>query len=308
MIRKVQQIHVTIAILVAAFTHILAKWLVGVAIQKLIVHTTGNVFSVSGSALYEFVLLQHLSFHQTACYAVAVILLTSVSSATMSSMALLVGAETGRKLREQLLHGAVSISSAGSSLGMEQHAASELIHKAKIIENFQAYDDHFLLFNYIVIFLAFLFSFVFNWYASLLALVILVCSESIGALTERARLALRKRIDENAQQVDARLLDVIKNGERIKTMDMSAFEAERLRTLENESNEARKRDALVRMAGFSTKLSLLGCICIGMPLIAWPILDNLPLEEAASQGFGILFALLLMDEGHKGLLYIHDKK
>jgi hypothetical protein len=89
-----------------------------------------------------------------------------------------VSAETGRKLRGQILQSAVSASTAGSSssAGMSQHAANELIYKAQVIENFQAYDEHWILMNSLVLVLSFILSFVFTWYGTLVAIALFACS------------------------------------------------------------------------------------------------------------------------------------
>ena len=150
--------NVQIAGVLTALGNIAAKWLIGVLVQKLILLGGGNSDNLSNdsSPLYTFVFLQNISFSTVAYLSIAVTFLLSLFSASMQSMALVNSAQTARSLRNQILQCAIGGTGAdatngGSNGGDITQAAHNLILHVELMENFRAYDEHWILVNWIIL-------------------------------------------------------------------------------------------------------------------------------------------------------------
>lgn len=307
---QIQEKHVQCLGAFTAAVTIAAKWLVGVLIKKVLNSSVGgNGFETT--ALWDFVFLNNVSFQTVAGLSFGVTILLSLAMAILSSMALVRSSQTGRSLRSHILSSAVGTSGAAADTAEITHTANDLIRKVKIIEDFQAYDHPWMLVDYIIVALAFVLTFVFTWYGSLVALAMLICSELGAAAIERMRIKFHDSLNRNSKQVDARLLDVIKNGVKIKVMDMAPQEHTSLWQLEEAIDEDRQKDATLRFFRDIVKYIFIGVVPAAMTLITWPIVTEAERKDALNIGFSIFVAVLLLDEAHKGMLslfFLHDKK
>ena len=86
---------------------IVSKWLIGVLIQKVIADSTGISIDSSSSGLYNFVFLNQLDFAAVAVLSASAAAILSFVGSSLSSLALLRGAQVGRKMRNQVLRHAV---------------------------------------------------------------------------------------------------------------------------------------------------------------------------------------------------------
>lgn len=303
-LRQVQMTGVVTAVL-----NILAKWLIGVLIQKLIVISSG-ASALQASSFFNLIFLERISFQGVAIMSGTITILLSISSAAMGSLALLRSSQTGRRLRSEIL--ACAVSAASSTAGADNNASSsDLCLKVQVVENFQSFDEHWILVKWLILGLSFVLTFVFAWYAGLIALALFVFSEAGASLVQRCRAPFHMFIEENMTRVNSRLLDVIKNGAMIKTMDMTSSEGNALRQLEEESDESRSSDVKLKFFAGVMRLTLVGLVPVAMAIAAWPVITNASTLDAVDHGFAILASILLLDEGHKSIIYlsfVYDRK
>jgi hypothetical protein len=73
-----------------------------------------------------------------------------------------------------------------------------------------------------------------------------LCSAGGSALLHRFQASFRKSIEQTSVQVNARLQVVIKNGDMIKIINLTASEGSALRQIKEESDETRKADAKLK--------------------------------------------------------------
>ena len=112
-------------------------------------------------------------------------------------------------------------------------------------------------------------------------------------------------IEKNAMDVNARLLDCIKNGVKVKMMGEMSHERTALNTLEESYDGVRRTDALLKFYREGVRNFFLGIIPIAMAIVAWDVIINT--EDPATAvdiGTSIFVAILLLGEGHKALIHL----
>ncbi|CAB9516224.1 Cyclolysin secretion/processing ATP-binding protein CyaB [Seminavis robusta] len=295
---------------------IISKWLIGVLIQKIIAKSAGGengAFDSSGSKLYEFVFLIHLTFTTVAILAVVVgIILAIVSSAT-SSLALLHSAKVGRKLRKQVLHQAVGCdnkpmtsdtTTSNKDIGQ---TANELIIKVNLIEDYLAYESPLVHYSLTVLVLSLALTFVFLWYGGIIAVVMVIIPEISTRIFNIWREKCDLLVEENVAKVNSRLLDVVKNGVRIKIMGMQQHEEDALDKLQKESDDPRRQDAWLKFWTDIITISCTSLVPVIIACVSLPFIDRAAATDPAAAmhtGFAFLAAILLLDEAHKSIIYL----
>ena len=160
--------------------------------------------------------------------------------------------------------------------------------------------------------LALLLPFFFVWYEGALAVTMILCSQLSCLFFERKRKGHQEALQTNRDQVNARLLDVIKNGTVIKIMGTAKVEQDALIKLENHGDQARTQDARLKFMGDLTRLCLTFSIPILIIFLEWLFLqraDN-PLDKVNDR-FSVLVTIILMGEGHSALIslsYIYERE
>lgn len=283
---------------------VILKWLVGVVARKLIEESVGKVPLLAEPApLWDVVFLKDFSFGIVAGLSFAATFLCASSSAALAWLASLRSTESGRNLRKQILERAVSSPDGGTETDVG-YIANELILKVKVIENYQAFDEYLLLVHQLILGLAFVLSICFAWYGGLVAFALFLGS----CLSEKScafvRSSIQRVIEANDEVVNARLLDVIKNGVKIKVMGRTQQEASDLRVLEKTSDEFRMTDAKMRFCRDVMTLSQIGIVPVMMAFAALPIIQKADIADALNKGFAVLVAILLLDEGMKSLIFL----
>jgi len=311
--REIRKWYVQLASGITALMTIVVKWLIGVLVRKLIT-SSWDIESTTASsgeerAFYEFVFLDKLSFQEVTGLAVAATVVLSANSAAAAAMALLRAAQTARRLRHEIID--ATTSSSGAQLNKyytetagKDPTGSDLNTKVRLIEDFQAYDEHRLLVNTTVLALSIVLSFIFVWYGGVLAIGIFGLSEAAAKVFEVLRARLHRLIEDNAIQVNARLLDIIKNKTKIKIMGTTASEKLELQAIEESSDEDRLLDAKFKFFRDLSKLTLIGLLPVLMAIVSWPLVERLGTSAALDTEFSIMISILLLDEGHKALIYL----
>ena len=300
---KVKEEHVKLAGFLNAVVTMGAKWATGVMVSKLLAGNMEEEQDMSGfSPLFEALLLKNVSFSGVTILAVIIVSLNTLAASAMSSLAVLRSAETGRTLRRQVLeNGAGGSAGADADVG---HTATDLVAKIQLIEDFQAYDEHWLLFNWVRLVLCIVFTFLFTWVGGIIGLAMVVASEVFGTLFEKMRAHSHTFIEQNSEQVSHRLLDVIKNSVTIKIMGTVEQEADELQGMEAKSDAYIAKDARLRFFRDSAKTLLVAMVPPLIALATWPIISGGDAEEALQAASSVLITILLLDEGHKSLIYL----
>lgn len=313
---KVEDHHIKIAGGANAVVTMCAKWIVGIMVGKLM---GVGAQDTSTTPFYDLVLLNNVSFPTVTILAVLIVTVNTIAAAAMSSLSVLRSAETGRRLRRQILEnndndddsmnaaaggGGGNNGTATSSSADIGHTATDLVAKITLIEDYQAYDEHWIFFNWIRLVLCIVFTFVFTWYGGVIGLVMVLSSEVLGNVIEKVRLKSHEFIEENSNQVGHRLLDVVKNTVMIKIMGTTKEEGTALRELEELSDSYRVQDAKLRFLRDSAKTLLVAMVPPLIALATWPIVNGEDAEEALRAATSILVTVLLLDEGHKSLIYL----
>ncbi|CAB9522276.1 Cyclolysin secretion/processing ATP-binding protein CyaB [Seminavis robusta] len=293
---------------------IVTKWLVGVLIEKIIAKSAGGengAFDSSGSKLHEFVFLTHLSFATVAILAVVVGVILAVVSSATSSLALLHSAKVGRKLRKQVLHQVVGWDSMTSETTSSNkdigQTANELILKVNLIEDYLAYEAPLVHYSLTVLVLSLALTFLFLWYGGIIAVVMVIIPEISTRIFNIWREKCDLLVEANAAKVNARLLDVVKNGVRIKIMGMQKHEEDALDKLQKESDDPRQQDAWLKFWTDIVTFSCTSLVPVIIACVSLPFIDRAAATDPAAAmhtGFAFLAAILLLDEAHKSIIYL----
>ncbi|CAB9521891.1 permease protein MsbA [Seminavis robusta] len=310
--------------LLFSFANIVLKWMFGVLLRKLIDASLTSTADTDpdNDALLEptrpllnFVFLFNVPFGTVIVIGLVTSLIVALTSALLTSMAVHRAAHKGQSLRKQILQQAVH--SASSADGNDiHHIAHDLIVKVNIIERFVEFDEHWIIVNIASIALAMILSLTFAWYGGLVALLCFALSMLVLVGVEHLRKPSVQILQEGSQQVNARLLDVIKNGVKIHIMKQLPHEQQALQSLEHATDVARQRSARLKLIRELVRQYLLTIIPILMILVAWCLIQTILEEEhnaalAIDVGSSILVATLMLDEAHKSfmeLAKVQDKQ
>jgi len=123
----------------------------------------------------------------------------------------------GRRLRRDIFNRAVT-SSGGTDGSEVNRVANDLLMKVRIIEDYTAYDEVYIFNSHVRIALALVLPLVFAWYSGLVVIVLFTVANLVKMLYERRHFPVLHDIEDNAVQVQAHVLDVIRNGVKINIM------------------------------------------------------------------------------------------
>ena len=144
----------------------------------------------------------------------------------------------------------------GDSEGISRQA-NELVLKIRIIEDFVEHDEFQFLINFGLTTLCTAFSFVFAWYAGLLAAVLFFVFKLIEIAFNFFRQPFVDQIEDSYNNTNARLFDVVKNGVKVKVMGQSSYEHRALMEMEEASDAARSKEIVLRLVSIP---ALLKCV------------------------------------------------
>lgn len=295
--------HISILSTLYGVLVLVVAWLFGVLIRKLI----GASFEDAApetSGFWAIVFLDGLSFGETVGLDLAAAVLLSTFSALTVSFSTLRATTTGRQIRRNILESTLA-AGRGDTAAEGSRLAKEIITNIKLIEDFQAYDEPFIFANYIIIALAFVLIFVFTWYAGILTLVFLTFSELAKFMFTRIRRSGIDQIGVNDENVNARLLDVVKNGTKIKIMGTRASERDVLRQLETSSDAVRSKDAQFRFYHEFFRLSAIMFIPAATATVGWTIVQSTDSStDSINTGFALLVSFLCLAEGNKAVIFL----
>uniref|UniRef100_A0A7S2HZM2 ABC transporter domain-containing protein n=1 Tax=Helicotheca tamesis TaxID=374047 RepID=A0A7S2HZM2_9STRA len=279
-----------------------AKWLYGALIGKVIEEATGSTLIIGNSVMFEIVFLHSLTFTQVAIVTAVDLGILSVCFSYRNSLSLVYSSMVGKELRGRILLECAD----SNSFNVAEDAsiaASDLVLKVQTVEQFKADYEHQIFYDTLVVAISFVLTFVFTWVGGLVATVSLLLATVIEHFFKFLRKDSIFAVEANKREKNARLLDVVKNGVRMKMMKMKESEHQALDNLHSQANDARKHDARL----FFWENLICDEIINNVPLVtavaSLPLIRNADsVEEAADIGFGILVAMLLLDECHKSLL------
>lgn len=243
---------------------ICSKWFSGALLQKLIQEgfRSAGASIGSSSALFEVIFLQNLSFYSVLLLLIAAFSVLNLSRQVVHYLANRKALYTGRSIRSEIAEKAVTQS--GDSEDISQQA-NELLNKIRIIEDFVEHDECQFLINFASMVLCTAFCFVFAWYVGLLAAGLFLVVKFIELAFNKLRRPFLGTMEESYNQVNARLLDVIKNGVKVKVMGQSSYERQMLVEMEEASDEARSKEIAVRLVSL-----------VNLP--RWSLLTRLPVR------------------------------
>lgn len=218
---------------------------------------------VGTNELYNALFLDSVPFSTVAIVTILLVLFATFMVSLTNSVAIHRATTWGRQTRSVVLFSAVggaTTSSSSSSSKDEQHSdvalgvtsnheVDELIKKVEHVEHFLSHDEQWVFVNWATVFITLILVFVFTWQGGLIAVALFVLSQIFDQSLSKCRRKDIDAIDENTSMVSNRLVDVLKNKERVKLMDMSKDEKVALQQLERESDKARMRDMKLKVLG-----------------------------------------------------------
>jgi len=123
----------------------------------------------------------------------------------------------GRRLRRDIFNRVVT-SSGGTDGSEVNRVANDLLMKVRIIEDYTAYDEVYIFNSHVRIALALVLPLVFAWYGGLVVIALFTVANLVKMLNGRRHFPVLHDIEDNAVQVQAHVLDVIRNGVKINIM------------------------------------------------------------------------------------------
>ncbi|KAL3908016.1 MAG: hypothetical protein SGARI_003258, partial [Bacillariaceae sp.] len=264
------------------------------------------------SRLYQILFFGDLSFLGVALVSLGLSIVGVITYAFVTSSASLQAARTGRELRRKILDRAIH-SSGGTEGNEVERLANQMIVNVRVIEDFRSYDEHSILKTKVVIVVAGLLSMIAAWFGGLVAIVIFLFSELLVRCCEQRRQKYVEEMEKNAASVNARLLDVIKNGVKIKIADFFEYEQDKLTELELNSDEPRTRDAKIKFQREIYQNGLLSIIPAMMGIVGSQFTQQMAStgQHGIDIAYSILLLTLLLDEAYKAiwvLVIAEDKK
>lgn len=146
-----QQSHIRFTIVLRAILAVVGKWLIGVLIGKILKAALGldGVFD-QADPLYDIVLLNAWDFHTVVIVAAGATVLNVGVAACVASLGSLWATKEGRRWRKQVLESALGKKNIDTKGANYQHdGANELLVNIPVVEDFVAFDEHSILFNWI---------------------------------------------------------------------------------------------------------------------------------------------------------------
>jgi len=270
-------------------------------LRKLIEQAYGPSLSNKGTGLYFVIFFGNLTFTQVALVSLVLSIVGVVVYAVVTSWSGIKASKRGRQLRHDVLERAVK-SSGGTEGGQIEGTANDLILKIRVIEDFIAYDEQYILKNQVLIVVAAILVMIFAWFGGLVAIFLFLSSKVGVYMCERQRHKHTVEIEKNAAQINARLLDVIKNGVKIKIMDYFHFEQDKLRILEQKSDGPRAKDAQIKFYREIFQNLLLSVVPAVMGIAGAQFVSQMDsMEDGIDIAYSILLVALILDEAYKGL-------
>ena len=307
-------------------TLLAGSWTTGVVVRKLIaqagaLETDGLLDGSSASTRrWEILFLERLSFVQTVVLTVALAIITTASLAFLKSLALLKAAQQSRQRRQDIMTCLVAktidtqskeqaenetspspTETTWDSTHDSSQEAHELVLKMKILEEYQAFDEPFIAIHCTIVIVGVLVVFILLWFGGVIVFAMFLISEACKMWMDHLRQPVHEAIETNSRQVNARFLDIMKNGTKIKIMATGSKEKEQLLQWEEQSDYAQHRDALLKFCREFLRLAGLSMIPSITALVGWKMLEhgnNNPLDI----GFALLISILQLSEVHKSLV------
>eukprot|EP00977_Amphora_coffeiformis_P018562 scaffold6577_cov175-Amphora_coffeaeformis.AAC.5 len=307
-----------IAISIHAILDLVAKWLAGVLIGKVVVtaSATPGATDMKLSPFYSAVLLEKLSFGTVAGLGFGVVVVLILALCAEKALAVRLATLTGRDLRQKILSRAVGGTTASSRSddlvpaatalfhGDCTTGANELVRRVSLVEDFAQNEEPLIAYCQLKLLFSTVFIYIVIWEAGLIMLTLLLVGEGLKFVVEKKRHPFHENIENNRYRVHARLLDSIKNAVMIFTTKMATDEANALQVLEHSSDAVHQIDEKLRFARDLACLPL-ALAPIAVPVFAWLRLMGTTSPTAAFEiGTAVLIALMVGDEGHKSTLQL----
>ena len=226
---KVQRHHVVAVATFQGVVSIIVPWMMAVMIRKLIgvaLMGPSGPSSAPSQGIFRVVFLDEFSFQVALGFVVMAALIMAFGNAFMSFLAQKRSEDTGFTIRRQILQCVTSSRGGGDTSTDIHRAATDMIVNVKLVQDFQAYDESFLIVYNVMLIFSLLLLFFFTWYGALVAIAVLFTSEAWCAMVERFRKSVYTQVQQNTHRLNSRLLDVIKNGTVIKIMGTVSQEQE----------------------------------------------------------------------------------
>eukprot|EP00567_Pseudictyota_dubia_P000658 CAMPEP_0197468998 /NCGR_PEP_ID=MMETSP1175-20131217/66377_1 /TAXON_ID=1003142 /ORGANISM="Triceratium dubium, Strain CCMP147" /LENGTH=544 /DNA_ID=CAMNT_0043005129 /DNA_START=265 /DNA_END=1901 /DNA_ORIENTATION=- len=253
----------------------------------------------SNDLFWRTVFLDDLSFYQLAGLNIGFVVILVLCSATMSSLSTVRAQLYSRRLRYDIVSSFLHIYEKGEShpttTAMDVKAVPNiLIRQVAILERFKANHEIWILSEKLIVALCFVLVFVFTWQGGLIALALLILSEACGHAFDVFRKHVNHSIDKHLARVNAHTLDLLKNSDTVIVSQMAAKEVEQLKMLENQVEPHLWQSARLKFSGDLLRIGITVLIPAVIAITASPGID----------GYGVVAALLLLDEAHKSLVHL----
>lgn len=107
-----------------------------------------------------------------------------------------------------------------------------------------------------------------SWYTGLVAIGTFFMAGTLQTVFDRARARHESAMNENEAAVNARLIDVIRNGAKVKLMNQVTFEQNALKNIEKAGEGPRNRSLILKFYQEISYNFMLGLIPIIMGIVA----------------------------------------
>jgi ABC-type multidrug transport system fused ATPase/permease subunit len=311
---NVKRQHIVTLAVTLGVLSIIYAWMVAVVLKNLIGDSfMDSVEGAKSAGIYKVVFLDGAPFETTVVLCIATALLLASGNALLSFMALKRSEQYGREIRRTILQCATDSSNGGDAVSTDIHrVANDMIVNVKLVEDYQAFDEHFVILYNTMIAVTLVLINCFTWYGGLVTISLYCLSEVSSAAIERARKSSFQQVEQNIDQVNARLMDDIKNSTMIQIMGTSYQEQQALFDLEHQADSARKVDARYRFTRDITCRITTFLISPIMMIVAWNIIQGAETaSEALDRSYAVLVSVMLLEPAHKAitsLSYIHDRE
>ncbi|CAB9524808.1 Cyclolysin secretion/processing ATP-binding protein CyaB [Seminavis robusta] len=285
-----------------ALLQVIQKWWNSVVLRKLLYVSFAFDERRPTSPLLNFLFLDNLSFFAVMGLTVLCSWSLAAVSALVTSCSLARSKNESRALRMEILTKAVTLPS-GTNTNDVAQMANELLVKVKVIEEFQAHVEPFNTKCKVVLVLSLVLSFAFAWYAGLTAVTLFVVTCLVGFGFAKLRKPLQSITEQNSVEMNAFLLDVIRNSTKVQGMNQLKEEQETLGRLEEENNKVLEKELIVAFLSKAVRVFLIGIIPVLIRLEAWFVIESVlqyP-AEAFDIASAVMAASLLMDDAHKAI-------
>jgi ABC-type multidrug transport system fused ATPase/permease subunit len=308
------KLQLSIVTCLHAIFDLVNMWLGGVLIGKLLAKASAVSLTTASdttdtslmSPFYRVILLQRLSFAAAASLAAGMVVVSVISRCAELHLAARLATIKGRDLRRKVLQRAVGGSTAVE--GDWATVASSLVHHVSVVEDVCQNEEPQVMYALFKVSIGFLFSFVVMWQAGAIILAFLFLQEVFGYFIEKRRAPFLEKVEDNRNDVQARLLDTIKNSVMIFTTNMAEEEGRTMHELEVVSDKERATSSQLRLLREAAGI-FVAMAPTTIPVVAWLHLSGItdPIK-ALELGTAVLIVILLASEGHKSIITLECNK